>query len=154
MRKPPKPSPTESPLLFDIDPQPIEETLTALGGIPLVVQAFRSLGLPQRVQEHVGVKERERGYDEATLVDRDNCGWTGFDQDAQSLLGCQSQATVAQDFRDKQSGTGQRQRFKTGAEGSVGWVEVAETLAQQRACDTHENERPTRQKPGREHDGK
>ncbi len=69
MRKPTKPSPTESPLLFDIDPEPIEETLTALGGIPLVVQAFRSLGLPQSVQEHVGVKERERGYDEATFVE-------------------------------------------------------------------------------------
>ena len=44
MRKEPKPSPTESPLLFDIDPEPLEETLTALGGIPLVAQAFRSLG--------------------------------------------------------------------------------------------------------------
>src|SRR5271169_4558356 len=69
MRKPPKSSPTESPLLFDIDPEPIEETLTALGGIPLVVQAFRSLGLPQSVQEHVPVKERERGYDEAPFVE-------------------------------------------------------------------------------------
>jgi hypothetical protein len=56
-------------LLFDLDPEPIEETLTALGGIPLVVQAFRSLGLPQSVQEHVRVKERERGYDEATFVE-------------------------------------------------------------------------------------
>jgi hypothetical protein len=32
MRKEPKPSPTESPLLFNLDPEPIEETLTALGG--------------------------------------------------------------------------------------------------------------------------
>jgi hypothetical protein len=69
MRKEPKPSPTESPLLFEIDPEPLEETLTALGGIPLVVQAFRSLGLPQSVKDHVRVKERERGYDEATLVE-------------------------------------------------------------------------------------
>ena len=69
LRKPTKPSPTKSPLLFDIDPEPIEETLTALGGIPLVVQALRSLGLPPSVQEHVGVKERERGYDEATFVE-------------------------------------------------------------------------------------
>src|ERR1019366_7701709 len=69
MPKEPKPSPTESPLLFEIDPEPLEETLTALGGIPLVVQAFRSLGLPQSVKEHVQVKERERGYDEATLVE-------------------------------------------------------------------------------------
>ena len=68
MRKEPKPSPTESPLLFEIDPVP-RGTLTALGGIPLGAQAFRSLGLPQSVQDHVRVKERERGYDEATFVE-------------------------------------------------------------------------------------
>jgi hypothetical protein len=69
MRKPPRRSPTESPLLFEVDPEPLPEMLTALGGIPLVVQAFRSLGLPQSVREQVRVKERERGYDEATLVE-------------------------------------------------------------------------------------
>jgi len=69
MRKQSKPSPTESPLPFELDPQPVEETLTALGGIPLVVQAFRSLGLPASVREQVRVKERERGYDEATFVE-------------------------------------------------------------------------------------
>ena len=56
MRKQTKPSPTESPLLFEIDPQPIEETLTALGGIPLVVQAFRSLGA---APEREGPRARE-----------------------------------------------------------------------------------------------
>jgi len=69
MRKERKPSPTESPLPFEVDSQPIEETLTALGGIPLVVQAFRSLELPRSVREQVRVKERDRGYDEATLVE-------------------------------------------------------------------------------------
>src|SRR5208283_5886898 len=69
MRKLDRPSPTESPLLFAIDPEPTPERLTALGGIPLLVQAFRSLGLPASVQRHVHVKERERGYDEATLVE-------------------------------------------------------------------------------------
>jgi hypothetical protein len=69
MRKAAKPSPTESPLLLEIDPQPIEEALTALGGIPLVVQSFRSLGLPESVKEHVRVKERDRGYDESTFVE-------------------------------------------------------------------------------------
>jgi hypothetical protein len=64
MRKEPKPSPTESPLLFEIAPVILEETLTALGGIPLVVQAFRSLGLRKSVRAQVRVKERERGYDE------------------------------------------------------------------------------------------
>ena len=69
MRKIEKSSPTESPLLFELDPQPAEEMLTALGGIPLVVQAFRSLGLPGSVKQHVVVKERQRGYDEATFVE-------------------------------------------------------------------------------------
>ena len=45
-----KPSPTESPLLFEVDPAPLPEILTALGGVPLVVQAFRSLGLPSVVK--------------------------------------------------------------------------------------------------------
>ncbi len=35
----------------------------------MVVQAFRSLGLPQAIKQHVRVKERERGYDEATFVE-------------------------------------------------------------------------------------
>src|ERR1035437_2401387 len=61
MRKIPKPSPPASPLLFELDPEPLEETLTALGGIPLVVQAFRSLELPRSIQEQVRVKQRERG---------------------------------------------------------------------------------------------
>ena len=69
MRKPVKPSPTASPLLFEVDPEPLPETLTALGGVPLVVQAFRSLGLPGLVGENVRIKERQRGYDEATLME-------------------------------------------------------------------------------------
>ncbi|MGA7339038.1 MAG: IS1380 family transposase [Terracidiphilus sp.] len=69
MRKLPNPSPTASPLLFELDPEPLQEILTALGGIPLVVQAFRSLGLPRSVQEHVRVKQRQRGYDDATFVE-------------------------------------------------------------------------------------
>jgi hypothetical protein len=40
-----------------------------MGGVPLLVQAFRSLGLPASVRQHVRVKERERGYDEATMVE-------------------------------------------------------------------------------------
>jgi len=63
MRKIEKPSPTESPLLFEVDPQPAEEMLTALGGLPLVVQGFRFLGLPGSVKQHVVVKERQWGDD-------------------------------------------------------------------------------------------
>jgi hypothetical protein len=64
-----KPSSTESPLFLSIDPEPIPETLTAMGGVPLLVQAFRSLGVPARVREQVKVKQRERGLDEAEMVE-------------------------------------------------------------------------------------
>lgn len=69
MRKPEKPSPTESDFLFEIDPEPAEESLTSWGGVPLLVRAFRSLGLPQSVQRNVRVKQRQRGYDEASVVE-------------------------------------------------------------------------------------
>jgi hypothetical protein len=69
VKKPRKPSSTESPLFLSIDPEPIPETLTAMGGVPLLVQAFRSLGLPARVREHVEIKQRERGLDEAEMVE-------------------------------------------------------------------------------------
>jgi len=70
MRKIEKSSPTESPLLFEFDPKPAEEMLDRAGRpLPLVVQAFRSLGLPGSVKQHLVVKERQRGYDEATFVE-------------------------------------------------------------------------------------
>jgi hypothetical protein len=56
-----KPSPTESPLLLEIDPEPLPETLTALGGVPLLVQTFRSLGLPAQVREHVNASTTSSG---------------------------------------------------------------------------------------------
>jgi hypothetical protein len=40
MRKIEKPSPTESPLLFEFDPKPAEEVLTALGGHPWWCKPF------------------------------------------------------------------------------------------------------------------
>jgi hypothetical protein len=54
--KSPRPSPTESPLLFEIDPEPLSETLTAWGGVSLAVQAFRSLRLPASVQRQAPAK--------------------------------------------------------------------------------------------------
>jgi hypothetical protein len=54
-------------LRFELDPERLQETMTAGGGIPLLCK--RSLGAPASVKQHVAVKERERGYDEATLVE-------------------------------------------------------------------------------------
>jgi len=55
--------------LFEVDDEPLQETLTAWGGVPLVVQALRSLNVPASVRQHVQIKQRERGYDEATMVE-------------------------------------------------------------------------------------
>jgi hypothetical protein len=69
MEKPRRQSLTELPMLSEIGLQPLAEELTALGGVPLVLRAFRSLGLPVAIREHVQIKQRERGYDEATCVE-------------------------------------------------------------------------------------
>lgn len=64
-----KSSPAAGEFLFEIDPEPLEECLTALGGIPLLVRAARSLDVPGSVARHLRVKQRERGFDEATYVE-------------------------------------------------------------------------------------
>src|SRR3970282_1312437 len=69
MRKPEKPSPTESDFLFEIDPTPAPERLTSWGGVPLLVREFRSLDLPRSVERNVRIKQRQRGYDEASVIE-------------------------------------------------------------------------------------
>src|SRR5258708_31589194 len=64
-----KSSPAAGEFLFEIDSEPLEECLTALGGIPLLVRAARSLDVPGSVERHLRVKQRERGFDEATYVE-------------------------------------------------------------------------------------
>jgi hypothetical protein len=64
-----RPSPTQQPLGFEYDEGHTEQNITALAGIPLLIQAFRSLGLPASVKRNVSVKQRERGFDEATYVE-------------------------------------------------------------------------------------
>jgi hypothetical protein len=62
-------SPAAGEFLFDIDPEPLEEQLTALGGVPLLVRACRSLDVPGSVQRHLRFKQRQRGLDEAAYVE-------------------------------------------------------------------------------------
>ncbi len=69
LRKSTKRSPAEEDLLFEYDPEPVEEVLTAYAGIPLFVRAARSLGVGTSVKRHVRVKQRERGLDEAAYVE-------------------------------------------------------------------------------------
>ena len=62
-------SPTQQGLSFEYDEGHSEQSITALAGIPLLVQAFRSLGLPASVKRNVHLKQRQRGFDEATYVE-------------------------------------------------------------------------------------
>jgi hypothetical protein len=64
-----KSSPASGEFLFEIDPEPLQEQVTALGGVPLLVRAARSLDVPGSVERHLRMKQRERGFDEATYVE-------------------------------------------------------------------------------------
>jgi hypothetical protein len=65
----PKPSPAEGDLLFELDAEPLAECLTAYAGIPLFVKALRSLHVGRNVKRQVRLKQRQRGFDEATYVE-------------------------------------------------------------------------------------
>jgi Transposase DDE domain group 1 len=59
----------ESELLpLEISPEPAPEVLTALGGLPLVLQTIRTLGVLKSIEKHVKTKQRERGFTEAQMV--------------------------------------------------------------------------------------
>ena len=45
-----KASPAGGEFLFPLDPEPLQECVTAYAGIPLFVQAARSLDVPGRVR--------------------------------------------------------------------------------------------------------
>lgn len=64
-----KPSPAEGEFLFEIHEQPTEECLTALGGVPLFVRTARSLDVPGSVKRNLALKQRDRGFDEATYIE-------------------------------------------------------------------------------------
>jgi len=67
--KKPKRSPAEWELPFEYDWEPAEEVLTAYAGIPLFVRTACSLGVPDSVKRYLKVKQRGRGFDEATYVE-------------------------------------------------------------------------------------
>jgi hypothetical protein len=64
-----KKSPVEAPVLFDIDPEPIQDSITACAGLTLVAETFRGLRMGQSVNRHVEIKQRDRGFDEGTYVE-------------------------------------------------------------------------------------
>ena len=69
MQKTEKRSPAELPLPFDYDEQEVEENVTSWSGVPVLLQAFRSLGVPQSVKRSLRIKQLDRGLDEASYVE-------------------------------------------------------------------------------------
>src|SRR5437868_5870978 len=69
MRDTEKRSPTELPLPFEYDEQETEENITSWSGVPVLLQAVRSLGVPRSVKRNIALKQRDRGLDEATYVE-------------------------------------------------------------------------------------
>lgn len=70
MGKKKKELPSLSPTLpFNLSSEPEPALLTALGGLPLVAQTFRTLKLHESVERHVVVKQRERGFSESEVVE-------------------------------------------------------------------------------------
>jgi hypothetical protein len=68
--KKPRRSPAEGELPFEYDfEHPAEEVLTAYAGVPLFVRAVRSFDVPGSVKRHLHLKQRQRGFDEATYVE-------------------------------------------------------------------------------------
>lgn len=67
--KKPKRSPAAGELPLEYDLEPAEQVLTGYAGIPLFVRAARSFGVPGSVGQHVRLKQRQRGFDEATYVE-------------------------------------------------------------------------------------
>ena len=69
MRRKQEQSPAEGEFLFEIDPEPLDECVTAWGGLPLFVRAIRSLDVPGSVKRNLHLKQRRRGFDEPTYVE-------------------------------------------------------------------------------------
>jgi hypothetical protein len=84
--------PAAGEFLFEIDPEPLEECVTALGGRPLFLRAVRSLAVPGSVKRRRHLKQRERGLDEAASVGSflvlHAVGGDGREEDRHGGLGC------------------------------------------------------------------
>ncbi len=53
---------------IETDPEPTQEVLTSFAGLSLVAETLRALGLPQSVERNIQLKERQRGFSEAQMV--------------------------------------------------------------------------------------
>jgi len=69
MRRKREQSPAEGEFLYEIDPEPLDECVTAWGGLPLFVRTIRSLDVAASVKRNLHLKQRRRGPDEPSYVE-------------------------------------------------------------------------------------
>lgn len=69
-RKKRRPSADSAGILpYKIDPEPFTTPLTSFSGLPLIAEAFRGLGLEASCRRHLSLKQRDRGYTEAQMIE-------------------------------------------------------------------------------------
>jgi hypothetical protein len=74
LRRKTKPSPAEGEFLFELDPEPLEESVVAYGGIPLLVRTARSPDVPgsdSGLKVKVALIDTVRGG----MADNEDYGW-------------------------------------------------------------------------------
>jgi len=54
---------------FLLNPSPLRESSSPYAGVLATSRAFRSLGLPARIQQHLSLKKRRRGFAEAQMME-------------------------------------------------------------------------------------
>jgi hypothetical protein len=59
----------EGILPFRIDPDPLRTPIVSFSGLPLIAEAFRGLGLQASCRRHLALKQRERGFSEAQMIE-------------------------------------------------------------------------------------
>ena len=72
-------------------------------------------------------------FDDAALVERDNCRGAGFDQSAHPRLRFEAEPAVANKFPNEQPASGEGRHLKNQTDGSSCWVERTENLAEHSA---------------------
>ena len=65
-----KTSSAQGEFIFESDSQSLDECVTALGGVPLLLRAVRFLNVPGSVKRNPEMKQRDRGYDESKRTRR------------------------------------------------------------------------------------
>ena len=82
-------------LPFELDQRAETGTLTAYGGVPLVIEAFRVSGAAAMLDERVVIKRRKRGLAPAALVEGLFALWAAGGERCEDLTPLREDAALA-----------------------------------------------------------